>query len=158
MNVSYQPAAEGTDADRIIEMMVEFYAHERIPFDEGTARAALGAILRDDRLGRVFLILAGEEVAGYIVLSLGFSMEFHGRYALLDELYVKEGYRRRGIGKKSIGFAEDLCRELGVKALRLEVMRVNTAAQSLYRMVGFMDHERNMMTRWLFTNAGEGNG
>jgi len=38
---------------------------------------------------------------------------------------------------------------LGVKALHLEVERTNTAAQAFYRKIGFKDHSRYLMTKWL---------
>ena len=37
----------------------------------------------------------------------------------------------------------------GVSALHLEVERQNEAAQGFYRRLGFKDHDRYLMTRWL---------
>ena len=86
---------------------------------------------------------------GYVVLTLGFSLEFHGRDAFVDEIYIRAQYRGRGIGGKALAFAEGACRSLGVRALHLEVERKNTAAQAVYRKVGFKDHDRYLMTKYV---------
>jgi ribosomal protein S18 acetylase RimI-like enzyme len=36
-----------------------------------------------------------------------------------------------------------------VTALHLEVERKNKAAQEFYRRIGFQDHDRYLMTRWI---------
>jgi ribosomal protein S18 acetylase RimI-like enzyme len=142
---SLRPAGPG-DEDGLIALMREFYAHERIPLDEAAARGALAALLADPSLGRVWWI---GEAAGYMVVTLCFSLEFFGRYALIDELYVREGFRRGGIGARAVEEAAAACAAWGVRALRLEVAWENEAAQRLYTRLGFTAHDRHLMTRWL---------
>ena len=137
------------DIDLLLTFMSEYYAFDHLPFDPAEARAALQQILDETSRGRLWLIhLAGESI-GYIVLTFGFSLEFHGRDAFVDELYVREAYRGRGIGQATLRFVEAACPELGVHALHLEVERSNTNAQALYRKMGFLDHDRYLMTRWI---------
>ncbi|HEX8147312.1 MAG TPA: GNAT family N-acetyltransferase [Pyrinomonadaceae bacterium] len=141
--------AEPSDADALVEMMRDFNAHERIAFDEPEVRAALAQLFANDSHGLACLILLNGEVAGYSVIAFGFSVEFRGRDAFVDELFVKDEFRGRGLGTAAIRFAEGLCRERGVRALHLEVERENTAAQSVYRRAGFVDHDRYLLTKWL---------
>lgn len=141
--------ADASDAEELIVLMREFYAFEHIAFDEGAARRALAQILHDRRFGVVHLIRAGAETAGYLVLTFGFSLEFQGRDAFVDELYLREPFRGRGIGRACIRFAAEVCRAEGVTALHLEVERRNTRAQALYRRTGFRDHDRYLLTKWL---------
>lgn len=142
-------AASPADADALLAMMREFYAHERIEFVERDARRALSQILSDASLGRVWLIESGAERAGYLVLTLGFSLEFKGRDAFVDELFLRAEFRGRGIGKSALRVAEDACRELGVRALHLEVDRANATAHELYRRSGFTGHDRHLLTKWI---------
>jgi ribosomal protein S18 acetylase RimI-like enzyme len=79
------------------------------------------------------------------------SLEFGGRDAFIDELYVRPAYRGQGIGTKVLKFADEVCRSAGVQALHLEVERKNVKAQTFYRKVGFQDHDRYLMTRWIAT-------
>ena len=108
--------------------------------DEWCARG-VAADLRDGALGSVYLIRSGEDVAGYVVLTFGFSLEFYGRDALVDELYLREEFRGKGLGRTALQFVEGVCREEGIKALHLEVDRVNTRAQGVYRAAGYRDHD-----------------
>lgn len=141
--------ANASDADELVELMREFYAFEHLAFDEAAARIALGQILSEGKFGVVHLIRVGAETAGYLVVTFAFSLEFHGRDAFVDELYLRENFRGSGIGKASIEFAAEVCRAEGIAALHLEVERENTRAQNLYRRAGFRDHDRYLLTKWL---------
>jgi diamine N-acetyltransferase len=141
--------ATGSDVETLIVFMREFYSLEHIAFDERAARGALRQILGDDRLGRVWMINDAGKSVGYVVLTFGFSLEFHGRDAFIDELYVEASSRGRGIGRKVLEFLEAACRSLDVEALHLEVGKENTNALRLYRKFGFEDHDRHLMTRWI---------
>jgi len=129
--------------------MREFYAQQEMRFDEPSASLAINRALNNPELAQIYLIFRGPELAGYFALTFCFSLEFHGRFALFDELYLREPFRRQKLGKAVVAFAEELCKKAGIKAVRLEVGRENQPAQSLYRAAGFMEDERNLMTKWL---------
>jgi len=133
----------------LLGLMREFYPLQHMRFDEGVARAAVQALLSDPSLGQICFVYRGAELAGYLVLTFCFSLEFHGRFGLLDELYLREAFRRKSLGKAVMAFAENLCRQKGIQALRLEVGRDNQPAQGLYRKSGFREEERYLFTKWL---------
>jgi GNAT superfamily N-acetyltransferase len=135
--------------DLVLALMREFYAFEHLPFDDAVASTALGALLADRRLGSLFLIAIGEDLVGYVAVTFGFSLEFRGRFALLDELYLRESARGRGTGKTSLHFVEDFCRREGIAAVRLEVSQANATAQAVYRRAGYDDHARDLLTKWV---------
>ena len=141
--------ATAADEDLVIEMMREFYRVEHLPYDEGVARRALGGLLSDRRAGVAFIMREGATVAGYLVLTFGYSLEFHGRDALVDELYVREALRGRGLGSALIASAEALCRAEGIRAMHLEVDRSNERAKRLYHRSGYRDHDRHLLTKWI---------
>jgi ribosomal protein S18 acetylase RimI-like enzyme len=147
------PAGPG-DLERVLELMRAYYAFDRLAFEEPAARRAVSELLTDSNLGRVFFVDVDGAVAGYAVLALGFSIEFHGRDAFVDEIYLREEYRGRGLGRRVLAFLEDTCRSLGVRSLHLEVERHNTAAQAVYRRVGFVDHDRYLMTKRIAAEEG----
>ena len=145
----FKPATSD-DVETLLVMMRDLYAHDGLaPLDEGVARRALLGVIGDGTLGRVFLILRANEVAGYAVLTFGYSLEFHGRDAFVDEIYLRPEYRGLGIGKRALQFLTEVCIAEGVNALHLEVERENTSAQMVYRKFGFEDHDRYLMTKWL---------
>jgi ribosomal protein S18 acetylase RimI-like enzyme len=133
----------------LLELMREFYTQQEMRFDEPAASLAINRALKNPELAQIYLLFRGAELAGYFALTFCFSLEFHGRFALFDELYLREPFRRQKLGKAVVAFAEDLCKQAGIKALRLEVGRENQPAQSLYRAAGFKGDERNLMTKWL---------
>jgi len=133
----------------LLEMMREFYSQQEMRFDESAASQAVNRALENPELAQIYLIFRGTELAGYFALTFCFSLEFHGRFALFDELYLREPFRRQKLGKAVVAFAEELCKKAGIKAVRLEVGRENQPAQSLYNAVGFKQDERNLMTKWL---------
>jgi ribosomal protein S18 acetylase RimI-like enzyme len=118
-------------------------------FDEPIVRQVLRKFLMAADLGLAWIFLDGEIPVGYIVLTLGFSFEYHGRDAFIDELYIEPEYRRKGIGIRAMRFVEERARELGVNALHLEVDQGNEPAAELYRRTGYEDHARFLLTKWL---------
>jgi ribosomal protein S18 acetylase RimI-like enzyme len=145
---AFRPATTG-DLDALVQMMRAFYAHEGIGFDPDVARPAMRGLLEDGTRGRAWLVVDSEGPAGYVVLTLGWSLEYGGRDAFLDEIFLAERLRGRRLGERAIDLALEACRALGVRALHLEVERANARAQSLYRRLGFADHDRYLMTKWL---------
>jgi ribosomal protein S18 acetylase RimI-like enzyme len=121
----------------------------KIQFDESAARAAFRRFLSLPAFGRVWLLCKGDLPVGYIVLTIGFSFEFHGHDAFIDELYIAVAFRRCGYGTQAVAFLEGKARELGVNAIHLEVDRGNHAAFELYRRTGYEDHHRFLMTKRL---------
>lgn len=143
--------AREADSARLIAFMEEFYAGEKIPFDAHAASSVMSRLLRDPALGRVWLILAGDRPVGYVAITLGFSLEYRGRDAFIDELFIEESSRGRGLGRATLAFVEAACRDLGVQALHLEVERSNEAGQGLYLAAGFSGNARQLLTKRLST-------
>jgi len=148
MNALFQLLSE-QEIPSLLEMMKEFYTQQEMHFEKSAAIRAIDRLIEKPEHGEIYLIFHGSELAGYFALTFCFSLEFHGRFALLDEVYIREIYRGRKLGKSVPPFAEDLCRKAGIQALRLEVGRENQPAQSLYRKAGFKEEGRNLMTKWL---------
>jgi len=141
--------ASPADTDRLLELLQEFYAIEHLDFDEAVARQALGQILTERRYGLIHLIEVADAIAGYVVLTFGFSLEFHGRDAWIDELYLRSAYRGQGIGSATLAFITATCRQEGIKAVHLAVAHRNQRAQKVYQQAGYTTHDRHIMTQWL---------
>jgi len=148
------PLATESDTATLLPFMREYYAFDGHGFDEHKARAALITLLRDPNLGRVWLILDRIEHAdpfpvGYIVLCFGYSLEWLGRDAFVDEFFLRPDYRGRGWGRMAMAFLEDAARSFNVTAVHLEVMQQNTGALELYRKLGFKEHASTFLSKWM---------
>jgi GNAT superfamily N-acetyltransferase len=130
-------------------MMAQLYAQGASPFNPARARQATERLLGEPEFGGVWTIDLAGTLAGYIVVLLGYSLEFGGRFGLLDELFVKENCRGMGLGALALAFADEQCRARGWQALRLEVGQNNQRAQNLYARSGFEMHDRFLMTKWM---------
>ena len=142
-------AAGHADIETLVPMMRGLYEHDQGFFDEPRARRALAALLDQPGWGRVFVVQADGRPVGYLVLTFGYSLEYRGRDALVDELYLEPSARGQGLGTAALRFAEEVCRAEGIGALHLEVERANTRAQAVYRQFGFHHHDRFLMTKWV---------
>lgn len=135
------------DLPILLELVKEFHALG-LPFDEADSDA-LKDLLTNKSLDQVWLIQQENQVIGYIILTLGYSLEYRGRDAWIDEFYIRPNYQGQGIGTKTLAFVENACHSLGVQALHLEADFKNPSAQRLYHRVGYTGHDRYLMTKWL---------
>jgi GNAT superfamily N-acetyltransferase len=140
--------AQPADVEALLAMQKVFYTSTGYPWDGGVMRRAFLELLRDPGLGRVLLV-EGDAPLGYLVLAFGFSLEFGGRDAFVDELFVIAEERGRGFGTALLRRAEELAAGSGIRALHLEVEFTNESARELYLRSGYEAHSRQLMTRRL---------
>ena len=147
-------AAAISDIDCLLELMRGLQQDDpwSVPFRENDVRESLRELLGDASAGHVFLICDADYCIGYLVLSFDFSLEYGGRNAWIDELFIRPEFRGKGIGSNALDFAAQAARDCGAKVLHLEVNRGNPAID-LYRRHGFEDHRRYLLSKWL-TGAG----
>jgi ribosomal protein S18 acetylase RimI-like enzyme len=138
-----------SDAELLLGFMQSYYAYDGHGFDREKARVALVSLLRNPEFGRAWLILDGDSPVGYVVICLGYSLEWLGRDAFVDELYLREEYRGHGWGENTMAFLETAAQELGVRALHLEVIHGNDGAMNLYRKLGFQAHASTFLSKWI---------
>lgn len=150
MNVDPQfRLAVEADAETLLQFMRAYYDFDGHGFDETKARGALTALVRDANLGCAWLILDGASAVGYVVLCFGYSLEWLGRDAFVDEFYLREEYRGRGWGRATMAFVEEEARARGIRTLHLEVVQQNDTALQLYRTLGFQEHESRFLSKWI---------
>lgn len=73
-------------------------------------------------------------------------MECGGRDAFIDEFYIKEDFRNKGIGSQALDYVIKYARTTGLKALHLEVKEKHKEASRLYVRNGFDSHKGKFMT------------
>jgi ribosomal protein S18 acetylase RimI-like enzyme len=137
------------DLEALLGAVARFNVEQGYAFEELSARAALGELLAHPELGRAYRILREGEAVGYAVLCFGFSLEWGGRDAFLDEIYLDESARGHGVGRAALDALLEAARALGVRAVHLEVEAGNEAGQRLYRSAGFSGNERRILSRRL---------
>jgi ribosomal protein S18 acetylase RimI-like enzyme len=134
------------DRESVVHLMAEFCQHFSYPFNQVARRGAIAELLANTYLGSIWLIDFDSQLLGYVALTYGFTFEFGGRDAFIDEFYVSPNYRNLGIGKRALSMLQQKAGELGLVALHLQTESYNDRAQKLYNMVGFVDLNRNTLT------------
>ena len=146
MRIQTTRLATLTDVDALVRLMQQFYAEADFTLSEDRAARAFEALLDDSRLGQVWMIEHDGHPAGFVVLTVAFSMEYGGLRGFVDDFYVAPQYRRRGLGHAALEEVKNACRRRGVRALLVETGPDNDAAISAYRSVGFEDSGRSLLT------------
>lgn len=117
-------------------------------FDETIVRKKLSELLGNPHYGYIYLARQEETFVAYLVICFDYSLEYRGKGAWIDELFVERTHRGQGIGTQLLDLAESVTRESGAQFLHLEVNHSNSAIE-LYRQRGFVDHQRFLMTKSL---------
>lgn len=131
--------------ETITSMMQDFYAIDNYPIDIEVSKKLFQEFIADEKLGQVWLIYSNKNIVGYLILTYIFSFEYQGRIAFLDELYIKESYRGKGIGKQAINFIKEQAALTNVKLIYLELENHNENAQKLYLANDFEVHNRKLL-------------
>ena len=136
---------EIADIEIITQMMQDFYAIDNYPMDVEVTKTLFQEFISNEHLGKSWLIYSESEIVGYIILTFIFSFEYGGKIAFVDELFIKETARGKGIGKEAIQFIQKEVPKLSLKLLYLEVEPHNENAQKLYLAHDFEFHNRKLM-------------
>jgi GNAT superfamily N-acetyltransferase len=147
--VQYRQAQSG-DAHLLVGLMRLLQDDDpwSVPFEEGRVLLDLQVLLENAHYGSAWLICDGEAPVGYLLLCFDYSLEYGGKGAWIDELFVDRAHRGHGLGAEALRIAEDIARKSGAHVLHLEVNRGNPAID-LYRRHGFADHERYLLSKTL---------
>ena len=124
-------AVGATDEADLVELSSAFHAGEGRSLDE-RSRAALAVVCAGEPLARAWLIGLEGRLAGYVLVTLGFGIEYGGRDVFLDELYLVPEARGRGLGAAAMAFVERQARAQDAVAIHLVVTPDNRRAQQLY--------------------------
>ncbi len=135
------------EAPALAELMRAYYAFDGHDFDETRVLQTLAEFLASPDHGRAWFIEEDGAIAGYMVICFGFSLSFGGRDAFVDEIYLHEPFRGRGLGRDALTFMIAEAKRFGIKALHLEVNEHNVPAQRLYTSLGFERGRFRLMSR-----------
>jgi ribosomal protein S18 acetylase RimI-like enzyme len=117
-------------------------------FDTGEWRAKYRSMLNSNDFNIYIAVeTAGKNICGFIILYTRITKSGivrPQRRLVIDNLYVAQEFRRRGIARSLIQIALNISQEEQLDALELEVAPGNTAAQQLYAALGFDERSRTL--------------
>jgi GNAT superfamily N-acetyltransferase len=133
------------DLENLLPLVREFHEFEALQITEDVRKSSLTALLVNEQLGRIWLIYCDQQLVGYIALCLGYSIEFTGKDAFIDEFYIRPEFRGQGLGKQTLEFIKVAAKDLDIKAIHLEVARTNTNAHKLYTHSNFQVRDKYVL-------------
>lgn len=138
------------DLDRLMSLVERFHAEAGIDQDDDTRRTALVPLLDGSPHGAIWMVGPRSAPVGYIAVTFTWSIELGGLDAMVDEFFIREKVRGRGMGSEALAALARALSGQGLRALHLEVARDNATAQRLYGRLGFASRDRyHLMTRLL---------
>ena len=137
--------ATAADIEQLLPLVAAYHEFEQLDSTEQQRLSALNMLLSDKALGGIWLVYSDEQLAGYIALCRGFSIEFGGFDAFVDEFFLKERFRGEGLGTQVLHAIKAEARDLAIQALHLEVARSNEPAKKLYSKVGFEARDKYVL-------------
>jgi len=126
------------DRDLVLPMVEDFYHTDAVEHAVPTQfmeRSFLAAADPDEPLLRGVLVYEDGELAGYIYVTICYSAEVGGRCVFIEEIFLKEAFRGRGLGKGIMAWLEG--QYPAARRFRLEVTQVNKSAIRLYEGSGY---------------------
>src|SRR5262245_58722917 len=96
-NVRIKRATPRESAD-LLKFIKAYYQYDDIAFNRKVIASGLAFVLNSPSTGGAWLIMKRGEPIGYLILTFAFDLEFGGRQAILNDLYLEAPHRRMGIG------------------------------------------------------------
>ncbi|WP_019227951.1 GNAT family N-acetyltransferase [Sedimentibacter sp. B4] len=88
------------------------------------------------------------ETVGFANLMTIFSVWAHGKALILDDLFLSEGCRRKGLGKKAMECIENYAKENGYKRLQFQSEFSNPDAYNFYTKRGYKSEDMHFFVRY----------
>ena len=129
----------------LLPLVREFHAVADLHLSDSQRETSVKVLLTNAELGGIWLIFCNGQVVGYIALCTGYSIEFGGKDAFIDEFYIRPVFQDKGLGKQTLEQIKIIAKALGICAIHLEVLKSNLSAQKLYSRSKFEKREQYVL-------------
>ena len=126
------------DRDDYIRFSTEFYNSSAVdkPVPREHFEQGFDEMMRSDVYVQGYMLVCDGNNVGYCVTMKTYSVEAGGITIWIDELFVLEEYRSKGLGRELFKYIEENG-DKKLRRIRLEVELENGRAISLYKKMGF---------------------
>ncbi len=124
------------DKELFLDFLNRFYHSEAVlhPTDRELHLNIFNEIIRSDTYLLCYVFCLDGENTGYALLSKSFCPEVGGSIIWIEQLYINESHRGKGIAGEFLAFIE---KEYSPDRIRLEVEEDNEKAIALYEKKGY---------------------
>ena len=121
--------------------MEQLLAADGHPFEAGRLPPASCGDLLGSNSPWCLLAFAEDRLVGLCVAVCVPKLDQRIGFLFVDEIFVVQAWRRRGVGRKLVEHAVRLAREQELAGVRLLARPTNTAAERFYAALGFTGSE-----------------
>lgn len=133
-----------SDLEELAQLFDQYRQFQAQPSDVAAARAFLRARF-DHSESILFLAHDGATPVGFAQLYPSFSSVALARVFILNDLFVREAGRRKGVASALLAAVEAYGMALGAVRITLNVARDNQSAQALYEARGWQQDDHFYM-------------
>ena len=142
--------ATSDDLPKLIPLVTSFHTQQGFDTSPEHQRDAIAPLLEGSPHGAVWLIGPRRAPVGYVVVSFGWSVEYGGLDAVVDELFIRSAVRKRGMGGEALDGLAKALKEGGIRALHLEARTDDETLNRFYARARFKARDGYvLMTRTL---------
>jgi len=123
------------DAQRLWAM-IEDGAAPGAP-DAQTRQSALQELLGTPEMGKIYLVGPTQAPVGFLALSFGFSVMHGGKTAAIDQIFIRQRVRGRGLGGQILSALPAALSEQGIRHLSAVVSTTDEATLRFFQKAGF---------------------
>ncbi len=131
------------DEAAIHGLIVELAVYEREPDAVINTPENLYIDLFKDEVCKALVVEEGDQIVGFALYFISYST-WKGRCLYLEDFYVKEEFRRGGIGSELFLKVVEIARNMGVKRMDWQVLEWNEPAIRFYKK-----HEALLDPEWI---------
>lgn len=136
------------DRELYLKMAHDFYHSPAVlhPVPDSYFERTFEECMNGGTYAKGFILEHEGQTAGYGLVAKTFSQEAGGYVYWLEELYILEEFRSKGLGSEFFAYVEEH-KEDGVFRFRLEVEEDNTRAAALYERLGYKPLDYKQMIK-----------
>ncbi len=129
------------DLPKLLPLVAAFHEHQGFGTSPEHQHNAVLPLLEGSPHGAIWLIGPRRAPVGYVVVSFGWSIEYGGMDAIVDELFVRSAVRKRGMGSDALNGLAKALKDGGIKALHLETDQGDETLKRFYQRCKFETRE-----------------
>ena len=138
------------DKEIFCELALSFYKSDAVYKNISRERlcSTFYACVNNSPLVRGMLVFYKDMISGYVLLTFSYSNEFGGKIMSIDEIYIKDEYRRKGVASCVVStvIAEY---EHEVPYVEIVVRKDNATSISLWNKFDFAPNDYLTMHKFL---------
>ncbi len=145
MNIKEASISDLSETAKLFDEYRQFYKQK--PDFKGAEKFIEERIIKQE--SKIYLLMDGNAYCGFTQLYPIFTSLSMKRAWILNDLFVRPKYRKKGGGRALIEETAKFARDTGAKYIPLSTAFDNHTAQKLYESIGFIKDEEFFYYTWV---------